>query len=525
MRRESPLLVKIEEEKNESNLSSFGGITTFLEFLTGFKFERMVKASFKEKSNQGYSSLHHLLTLILLNLTGGQSVSDVDRLEEDGGLKRVFRKLEKKWDGLKGRVFRKGRTRVFPSASRIFGFLNRFNSDEEEAERESTPEGKSKILPVADSFTSLAELNRSVVCQAQVLRPQETATLDMDNNLIVTNKCTAKTSYKKDKSYHPFNVYWAELDLMLFSEFRDGNVPAGVEQLRILRESLAQLPAGVKEVSVRSDTAGYQHEFLEFMDKGTDRFDKIGFSVSCDVSPSFRQAVLDVDEQEWQTVVVRDAEGNEYVTRQEVAEVLFVPDTKNKKKNAPVFRYLATREAVDVQYEFKDNGQISIFTSEYAEKKLHLEEMGEKIYKIFGIVTNLSGNPLQVLLHHRKRCGRSEQEHSRLTRDMAGGRFPSSSFGENAAWWYLCIISLNLLKLYQRHALPKELKTVRIKTLNARMFRIAVKMIEGSRQLTLKIGNSHSLFTLIKHAQKKIVALNEILNTKRIWLENQSSVQ
>ena len=525
MRKESPLIVKVEQEKNESNLSSFGAIPTFLEFLNGFQFDRMVGATFKDKSNQGYSSFHHILTLILLNLTDGQSVSDVERLEEDSGLKRVFKKLEKKLNGLKGRIFRKGRTRVFPSASCIFNFLDRFNLDAEETERESTPEGKSKILPVADSFEGLVELNRSIVCQSQALSPRQTATLDMDNNLIVTNKCTAKTSYKKDLSYHPFNVYWAEKDLMLFSEFRDGNVPAGKEQLRILKESLSLLPAGVKKVTVRSDTAGYQHNFLEFMEAGTSRFGKIRFSVSCDVSKSFRQAVLEVDEQEWEPIVVTDTEGNRYVTKQEVAEVFFIPETKNKRKNAPVFRYLATREAVDVQYEFQDNGQISTFTSEYVEQKLHLEEMEEKIYKVFGIVTNQEGTPLDIVLNHRKRCGKSEQEHSRLTKDMAGGRFPSGSFGENAAWWYLSIISLNLLKLFQRHALPKELKQVRLKTLNARLFRIALKAVESGRQLIVKIGRGHSLFDLIIHAQNKILELDEKLSSKGLWLENQSQIQ
>ena len=181
--------------------------------------------------------------------------------------------------------------------------------------------------------------------------------------------------------------------------------------------------------------------------------------------------------------------------------------TKNKRKNAPVFRYLATREAVDIQYEFKDDGQISIFTSEYVEQKLHLEEMEKKIYKIFGIVTNLDGTPMDIVLHHRKRCGKSEQEHSRLTKDMAGGRFPSGSFGENAAWWYLSIISLNLLKLFQRHTLPKEFEHVRLKTLDARMFRIALKVIESGRQLIVKIGCDHSLFELMIYAQNKILEL------------------
>ncbi len=57
--------------------------------------------------------------------------------------------------------------------------------------------------------------------------------------------------------------------------------------------------------------------------------------------------------------------------------------------------------------------------------------MNDIAHKVFAIVTNRTETPLEILLWHRKRCGRSEEEHSRLTADMAGGRFPSDSFGEN----------------------------------------------------------------------------------------------
>jgi hypothetical protein len=42
------------------------------------------------------------------------------------------------------------------------------------------------------------------------------------------------------------------------TEFRDGNVPAGFEQLRVFKEALNCLPEEVKQVRLRSDTAGYQ---------------------------------------------------------------------------------------------------------------------------------------------------------------------------------------------------------------------------------------------------------------------------
>ena len=49
---------------------------------------------------------------------------------------------------------------------------------------------------------------------------------------------------------------------MLHSEFRDGNVPAGHEVTRVMKEALEELPEGVNQLMTRQDTAAYQTEFL-----------------------------------------------------------------------------------------------------------------------------------------------------------------------------------------------------------------------------------------------------------------------
>jgi hypothetical protein len=68
--------------------------------------------------------------------------------------------------------------------------------------------------------------------------------------------------YQGFKSYQPLNTWWAEQQIVLHTEFRDGNVPAGYEQLRVLKESLSLLPEGALQVRLRSDTAGYRHSLL-----------------------------------------------------------------------------------------------------------------------------------------------------------------------------------------------------------------------------------------------------------------------
>ena len=161
-------------------------------------------------------------------------------------------------------------------------------------------------------------------------------------------------------------------------------------------------------------------------------------------------------------------------------------------------------------------------TSEYVENKLHLEEMDNKVCKVFGIVTNEEASPIDLLLWHRKRCRNSEQEHSRLTHDMAGGRFPSDSFGENAAWWYMSIIALNLLKLFQQHTLPSRYRRSRIKRLNSVMLRVAVKVLKRSRSCFIRIRHDHPLYDLIPVAREKMIRIRNALKDSEIWIQDKA---
>ena len=102
----------------------------------------------------------------------------------------------------------------------------------------------------------------------QQQNPQKVATLDQDATLVETAKREALYGYKGYKAYQPLNTWWAEQEMVLHTEFRDGNVPAGHEQLRVEGETLALLPEGVEQVRLRSDTAGYEHELLRYCEEG-----------------------------------------------------------------------------------------------------------------------------------------------------------------------------------------------------------------------------------------------------------------
>lgn len=317
----------------------------------------------------------------------------------------------------------------------------------------------------------------------------------MDATLVETQKEDALFSYKGFRAYQPFNVFWAEAALVLHTEFRDGNVPAGYEQLRVFTEALDMLPEGVENVYLRSDTAGYQHDLLKYCEKGENkRFGRIEFAIGADVSKEFKKAVAEADE--WKPVM-KEVNGEWKPTGKEWAEVCFVPSEIAFSKNAPVYRYVATRELLR-QPELPGMEVELPFPAMTMEKKR---------YKIFGIVTNrdIGGNELINWLHGR--CGKSEEAHAVMKEDLAGGKLPSSDFGENAAWWGIMILAFNLNSAMKQLALGGSWATKRMKAVRFSLINLPGRIIEHARDLIIRLARNHPSFALLIEARRRIMRL------------------
>ena len=218
------------------------------------------------------------------------------------------------------------------SPSAVFRYLMGFHDEGEEKKREPH---KAFIPAPNEALDGLRRVNSDLLAFVQRHRSQRVATLDMDATLVETHKKDALYSYQGDKGYQPLTIYWAEQEQVVHSEFRDGNVPAGYEQLRVMKDGLGFLPVGVEKVMLRSDTAGYQKELLKYCAEGKDeRFGVIEFAVGVDVTPEFKRAVAQVAEEEWNPLE-REVEGRKVSTGQEWAEVCFVPTWVGYSKTCP----------------------------------------------------------------------------------------------------------------------------------------------------------------------------------------------
>ena len=94
---------------------------------------------------------------------------------------------------------------------------------------------------------------------------QRIATIDQDATIVESHKAAALWHYEGGRGYQPMVAVWAELDLVVADEFRDGNVPAKQDPLTCAKAAFAALPSTVRQRYFRGDSACHENELLEWL--------------------------------------------------------------------------------------------------------------------------------------------------------------------------------------------------------------------------------------------------------------------
>ena len=136
------------------------------------------------------------------------------------------------------------------------------------------------------------------------------------------------------------------------------------------------------------------------------------------------------------------------------------------------------------------------------------QKFGQKgTFKLFGVVTNRKGPGDQVIWWLRERCGKSEEVHSVMKSDLAGGQLPSGLFGANAAWWVLMILALNLNAAMKQLVLGKDWVTKRMKALRFHLIGLPGRVVSHARALIIRLGAGVDVLKLFITARQTIRAL------------------
>jgi hypothetical protein len=448
------------EDTSKVILTSFGGLPLVMETFRALGLPQSIQRHLPILERQGkYREADYIESFVSVFAAGGDCVDDFERLRGDEGLKKL------------------GLTVPSPEAARRF--LNVFH--EEELLQDRLPH-EAFIPEETECLEGLQAVQRDLIRKATREEQPWKATIDLDATVIESQKQEAYFTYLGEKGYQPVNAYWAEQDLILVDEFRDGNVPAQMDLLRVLKEVISTLPPTVRLVRVRSDSAAYVHELLNWCRKKVLGRPRIEFAISADVTEELRVAIQALPEEAWKPLRKVTDQGL-IVGRKEWAEVEFVPSQPSRKKWMKPDRYLAIRIRPAQGELFGDGNP----------------------YHYFAIVSNMwSWNGERLLQWQRERCGTVEKVHDILKNDLAGGVLPAKRFFANAAWWRLNALTYNVLSVMKRKALPPSWWPLRLKALRFHLLHIAARVIEHARKLFLKIAQPHPSFLLYKEAREKL---------------------
>jgi len=453
---EGEFLFEIDPQPLEECVTAFGGVPLFVRAVRSLDVPGSVKRHLHVKQRErGPDEATYVESFLVLNALGGDCLEDFDQLHEAADLEQML--------GYPA-----------PSAEAARKFLYRFHEDEriEQAQRELAVGQVSYIPEESGALRGLAQVNRDVVRELGRRCPdQKIATVDLDSTIIESWKKEAKRTYEGCDGYQPMLALWAEMNVVLADEFRDGNVPAQQEPLRVAQRAFAALPETVGERYFRGDSACDEEGLLSWLrherrEQGPQGF--IGFAVSARMNPTLKEEILATPEDHWQPY----SEDSRAI--KECAPVNYFPEETGANRYREPLRCVAIRIRKKQGELFGDGGAV----------------------KHFAVRSNLWDWKAKRLLEwHREKAGSIEATHDVIKNELAGGVLPCGRFGANAAWFRLAVLSYNVLTALKRLALPAELLTARPKRLRFLIFHTPGKLVRHARQTILRLTRTMNRFS------------------------------
>jgi hypothetical protein len=413
-----------------------------------------------KQRRRGCDEAQYVESLVLLQTVGGDCCEDIQLIAGDQCLQRGL--------GYK-----------LPKVGAVRAFLNRFHDEELELSRPPRQQQKSFIVPSSQPVQGLQAVQAGVVQRTAKLygeqgQPLQIATVDQDATIIESHKEAALSHYEGGRGYQPMVAVWAEADLVLADEFRDGNVPAQQEPLTCAKLAFAALPPSVKERYFRGDSACHENQLLAWLkhpDRTNEPGGRIGFAVSARMSGDLAKALAAIPDPQWKPLS-QEADG----TLRQWAEVAFVPGESSEHKDSQPLRYVGLRLLKPQGCLFADG----------SDRHHH------------AVLTNLDWAGGKLISWHREKAGTIEHVHDEAKNALGGGHLPSQHFAVNAAWFKLALLTYNIASAIKGLCFSPEERTARFKRYRLLLVDLAGRMNRFQCKLRLRFCASKSAIARVQ---------------------------
>ena len=397
-------------EKTKDIITGHAGLSLLGELIVGLRALELVDRYLpKPGSGAGYTASEYIFPLVLMLNGGGRSIEDLRQIREDRGLREILP------------------LKRIPSSDATGDWLRKMG------ERRGL--GK------------LAEVNGALLQRGMVDDGRKEYTLDIDATGIVAEKASAKKTYKGFKGYMPITGHIAENGLVLGDEFREGNVPPSAKNLEFIKYCIGQMPKGKRIKSVRSDSAAYQADIMNYCEeKG------ILFAIGADLDKAVLESIGAIPEGDW-----------EPYQNGHIAETVHCMNKTTKS-----FRLIVIRRPY----------QKAMFDYENLKKKYIV------------IASNRTESAKGIIAWYNRRGECSENRIKDLKIGFGMERMPCGQFEANAVFFRIGVLAYNIYKLFTLNVLDKAWHKHQVQTVRWRLYQTAGKIVSHAGQTFLKVRDS-----------------------------------
>jgi len=418
-------------EATDEPLTVHTGLSLFYAMAEALAVPRILDEHVRVKEREsGYPESEHILALAANAFIGGDYLDDLDALREDVAIQKAIGRKE------------------IPDPTTAGDFCRRFTLGH--------------ILQVNRGF---AEIQSEVYLR----RPEIAAwTIDVDarvHPVYGEKKEGAATSYNGIYSLQPLYAFVHETDELIHSELRTGNTHPGAKAVPFLRRMRRKIPSGVKDIYLRSDSALYNKEVVNYCEG-----EGWSFSITADQTGPLMGRIHKLAENAWK----EDPKD----TSLSYAEVWYQPTHWGKE-----YRFLVRREKKEPK-----GGQDVLFAA--------------VAYKYYVVVTNREGEIQELMEIHDQR-GSTERRICQFSNEFLS-HLPLGGFMAN--WVYLLCAQLayNLSYWLRDLVLPSSYRKKHIKRIRRCVGLIAAKVTHGGHQIQLKVSVFHRWLKDFVYAWEKI---------------------
>jgi hypothetical protein len=299
------------------------------------------------------------------------------------------------------------------------------------------------------------ELLLKICLDLKILKPEvEDYVLDFDNIILKNDKQDAKKSYKMTNGYHPC---FANIgNHTVYYENRNGNTPAKYLQNEVLEDCFNNLKNNnIRVKSFRGDSASYQKEVLEVLEKNVSNF-----YIRNITSASFRD--LCIVATDWKKVELN------YETK-EVTSIKYTPFKGEKE-----YRIVVTRTKIK-------QDQLSLFENQN--------------YTFYGIITNnMYMSDLDVIKFYNKRGNDSENNNKNLLNDFNIHNLPFMDLDSNTVYIGLMSVCSNIFEWIKLILIQNKVSGIEIQHRIKRVFMqyicVCAQFVRHAREVVFVLYSS-----------------------------------